>query len=379
MNPATTTVLVLAALAALALPALFAAEVLRGLTRNRAQRRRTRAATPIRVRVAHHERLNDRLCRMKLVAERSGRLPLARAGQYVTVCKPADADGLAGRRRYSLAAHDHVRRLYELCVKREDGGQVSEYLYDRVRSGDLLEILPPGGEFVLRTPRRRPLVLIAGGVGITPMRAMLQCRLRQRAADPTWLFFGARRQSDLAWHREFQQLARRHKRFHYHAALTRPEPAWTGQVGRISAAAIARALGPQRLQQADFYLCAAQHMTDALVTDLEALGVKRRRIHFELFAVAAGDVEERRFSVEIGPDKRLESSNRQTLLQAFEAAGIGIDAECRAGDCGHCRVRVESGRVRWLIDPPPGWPADQALTCCCAPESDLSLRLPARA
>jgi nitric oxide dioxygenase len=95
-------------------------------------------------------------------------------GQYIGVV--ATVDGVPMRRQYSLSAASNGR-TYRISVKREEGGKVSNYLHDGVQAGGTVQLTPPSGDFVL-TESDKPLVLISGGVGITPTLAMLAAALR---------------------------------------------------------------------------------------------------------------------------------------------------------------------------------------------------------
>ncbi len=95
-------------------------------------------------------------------------------GQYIGL--RAVVDGVEQRRNYSLSAQANGKR-YRISVKREPGGKVSNYLHDHIQVGDTVELFPPAGHFTLQTSSK-PLVLISGGVGITPTLPMLAAALQ---------------------------------------------------------------------------------------------------------------------------------------------------------------------------------------------------------
>jgi ferredoxin-NADP reductase len=96
-------------------------------------------------------------------------------------------DGQEVRRNYSLSQAANGRTL-RISVKREPGGVVSNHLHDRVANGDVLDVFPPAGEFVLREGTA-PLVLISGGVGITPTLAMAEAALAQGTRDVIFIHY----------------------------------------------------------------------------------------------------------------------------------------------------------------------------------------------
>lgn len=122
----------------------------------------------------------------------AGLLPFA-AGQHLPIRLPADARGPVLHHTYALSVAPSDE-AYRISVKRQ--GQGSERLHDTLRVGDVLEARAPAGAFTIDAGERRPAVLVAAGVGITPMLAMLRHLvfegLRTRRVRPTWLFYSAR-------------------------------------------------------------------------------------------------------------------------------------------------------------------------------------------
>ena len=158
-----------------------------------------------------------------------GALPWFEAGQYISVRVPGDTTRTT-MRNYSLSCYPGQPH-YRISVKREPApsddapdGYVSHYLDDRIEAGDTLEVGPPCGEFTLQTPDdpARPLVLISGGVGITPLLLMLHAAVETQPDRPIWFIHGALNGDTHAFGEEVRALARCHRNVRVHVRYSEP-------------------------------------------------------------------------------------------------------------------------------------------------------------
>lgn len=229
-------------------------------------------------------------------------------GQYVTVRVPAPAvESDTGApattmRNYSLSGPVGAP-VYRISVKRELGldaaapaGHVSSYLHDEVEEGDVIEVAPPCGEFVLQepatgAPAAGPLVLIAGGVGVTPVLSMLHAALAcNKCKDrDIWFIQGAVDGGSHAFHDEVQRLADLYPRLNVHVRYSNPtrddrERELFDSTGIIDAALVRELLDGQ--PAGDFYFCGPKPMMAGLLNGLLAWGVDESRLHYEFFGPA---------------------------------------------------------------------------------------------
>lgn len=354
-------------LAALIFIAALLADGVRMLLR---RRRLEDERRPLELVVAGQQEAADHLVCLTLTRPGGGRLPAFSAGQHVLLQVPAGPGGKRLQRAYSLAAWTKKPRCYELGIKREAQGAVSRWARENLRAGARVQVLPPRGDFVLREGPGE-LVLIGGGIGITAMRAMLHAALAENRRRPrVILFYAARTQMELLWHGEFQALAAAHRNFHYRPLLSRPEPGWMGESGRLSAALVLRA--PAAPQRADFYLCAGSGLMDALHAGLLEANVGAGRVHREAFGVAPG-AGESGHTITLSDGTQLVTAGEPTLLATLEAHLRAPASECRSGSCGQCRMRLLDGRVRWLLAPELKSDDGEILPCVCVPEGDIRL------
>ena len=207
--------------------------------------------------------------------------PGHRPGQHVDVRLTAQ-DGYQAQRSYSIASAPEDHNLL-LTVERLEDGEVSPYLVDELRPGDELELRGPiGGYFVWKAGLGGPLMLIAGGSGIVPLRAMLRHRIRIRSDVEVKLLYSSRSLEDVIYRHELL-IEDADDRVDVRLALTREWPQdWSGQRGRITPEALrALAWPPQRRPLA--YVCGPSSFVEAISEDLVQAGHDPSRIRTERF------------------------------------------------------------------------------------------------
>lgn len=225
-----------------------------------------------------------------------GPLPLYRPGQYISVRLFVPELGLMQPRQYSLSGAPGGAH-WRISVKRETGGGgnpagwVSQRLHEHIQVGDAIDVAPPMGEFFLQEDRATPVVLISGGVGITPMMAMLEHLLQSQAGRQIRFLHACRDGLVQAfgehlsrWSAEYGQWLQSHV-FHEAAApgegqVVREDGAVRVRCGRIDAQALATSA---LLPDADYHVCGPMAFMQAQITGLRALGVPPERIHAEAF------------------------------------------------------------------------------------------------
>jgi len=329
------------------------------------QGRRRRLGWPLRIR--RLQWLDEDLLHLELV--HPWRLPLPRfaPGQFLTLlAQPPGARPL--RRCYSLAAWQPRPWHYQLCIKREAQGRMSQWLADQARPGMGLRVLPPAGHFCLQAEHGPHLLLIAGGVGITPMRAMLQAWLHAPGARRLTLVYAGRDRAALAYHQEFLQLAAERADFSYCPALSRDPQAplaWQGRLDRQRLGALLEA-------GSEVFICAGEALLGACRDNLGALGLAPARVHWEAFGAGVLGAGSGQFGLD-WQGEVLQYAGQPSLLHALHEQGVELPADCWGGHCGSCRLSCQ-GQVQWRQPPAQALPPGQILACCCIPAEDLRLR-----
>jgi ferredoxin-NADP reductase len=216
--------------------------------------------------------------------------PGHRAGQHVDVRLTAD-DGYQAQRSYSIASAPEDARV-ALTVERLDDGEVSPYLTDELRVGDSLELRGPiGGHFIWDVTLGGPLLLVAGGSGIAPLRAMLRHRAAAlgtadagaRHHVPARLLYSSRRWDEVIFRDELARLAKDDPGLEITLTLTREPPSgWTGFRRRIDRMMLAEVAWPPA-ERPHVFVCGPTQMVEAVASALVALGHDPRRVKTERF------------------------------------------------------------------------------------------------
>ncbi len=325
------------------------------------------------------------------------------AGQFLTIRVPdKNSDGFV-LRNYTVSSSPEDVGFYRITVKREGAlqpdhadGLSSCWLHDCIEEGALVEIDGPRGAFKLDRSTQRPVVLLSGGVGLTPMVSML----RQLSADKN------RRVSFIhacdhggvhALRREVAELiaANDMMQVHYCYRFPRIEDKANGHFhseGVLTKAGL-QALLP--LDDYDFYLCGPRPFMQAIYDYLREMGVSDQRIAYEFFGPASllkagGHVTEH---AQVAPVQKMAGSGEHkihlqrsqrdliwdndavSLLDFLEANGIEPEFSCRAGICGSCEKRLISGEVCYFEEPLDEPAHDKVLLCCARPSSSIVLDL----
>jgi nitric oxide dioxygenase len=210
-------------------------------------------------------------------------------GQYISVAMQVPKLGLQQIRQYSLsdAPNDHS---YRISVKREGGsdtmhaGYVSTLLHDHVNEGDVIRVAPPFGNFYIDVNDTTPVILISGGVGLTPMISMLN-RVLQTPGREVVFVHGARNSAVHAMKDHLRQTAQKHPNFKtfifYNEPLAGDEEGTDYDfTGLVDIDLIAEAI---MLPEADYYICGPIPFMRMQHDALSARGIKDARIHYEVF------------------------------------------------------------------------------------------------
>lgn len=331
-------------------------------------------------------------CRSYYLEPVDGRpLPRYAPGQYLTVRLPATLGEPPIVRCYTLS--DRPREAYyRLTVKRvappDDAptlppGRASNYFHSRVAEGTILQAEAPQGAFFLDPADRLPVVLIGGGIGVTPLAAMAASLTQMLDPRPVAMFLGYRNSREAPLQQEFVSHCRRNGQLQLDVSYSRPLPDDLlgrdfDHRGHVDLDRLRAVLPASNYR---FFLCGPPAMIASLSRDLTSWGVPAEHIHTEAFgpaSIAPGNVPAGRpCDVQLSRSARTlrYSGSEPTLLALIEAAGVPIESGCRAGNCGQCAVRLAAGAVNYLRQPGVELVEGDCLTCIATPQGDLVLDL----
>jgi ferredoxin-NADP reductase len=212
--------------------------------------------------------------------------PGHRAGQHVDVRLTAE-DGYRAQRSYSIASAPEDHNLV-LTVERLEDGEVSPYLVDQLRPGDGLELRGPiGGYFVWEQSSGGPLLLIAGGSGVVPFRAMLRHHVAVGGETAIRVLYSARSLDEVFYREELHALASDDP-IDVRLALTRAWPdTWQGHRGRITPGLLRDVSWPAE-ERPLIYICGPTAFVEAIAGWLVDVGHEPSRIRTERFGPTGG-------------------------------------------------------------------------------------------
>lgn len=252
-------------------------------------------------------------------------LPQVSAGSHLQVPVRLP-DGSEATRHYSISSNPARRDAYEIAVlQHENGSGGSAFVHQHYQLGMRLRCGMPRNDFALHDDAR-PAVLIAGGIGITPIKAMaLALKAQGRAFE---IHYAGRSAGDMAYRDRMQR--------EFGARLN----VWASDQRVMPVAELLRSAPADAV----IYVCGPQRLIDGVQAAAAALGIDAERIRSERFAAPTGDGSARAIEVELRRSgKTIHVAPTQSILAAVEAAGVPARSDCRVGNCGSCAVNVIAG------------------------------------
>jgi len=340
---------------------------------------------------------NRTICSFYLVPIDGQPLPSFRPGQFLTfklqIQDPSTNELKSVVRCYSLSDAPRAD-YYRVSIKRipaptnqpdVPAGVSSSFFHEHVQEGSRLLVKAPSGHFHLMEEESLPIVLIGGGIGITPMLSIINTVLESGTNREIWLYYGVRNGDELIMKQHLQILASTHDNFHLHLCYSAPSENDVEGVeyqhnGRVDIPLLRATLKLMRYQ---FYVCGPKPMMESLVPGLKDWGVDSGDIYYESFGPATLIKHEK-----AAPATRTQPITvtfsrsgksipwdfaADSLLEFAEANEIEVESGCRAGSCGSCQTAVKAGEVDYNQAPDADVEPEHCLLCISTPKCDLTL------
>ncbi|WP_332670703.1 PDR/VanB family oxidoreductase [Aromatoleum sp.] len=269
----------------------------------------------------------------ELAAPDGSPLPAFTAGAHLQVAIP----GLADPRCYSLIELSPAAGAFEryrLGVRIEDASRGGSRFMHALKAGDRVTVTGPKNDFPLHEPAlgEPPVVLLAGGIGITPIASMAAAL--KAAGRPFELHYSGRSRDQLAFTDELAALAGDALALH----------ADDDDATRLDLGALLDARRPNGIDACHLYVCGPKAMIDAAIAGAKARGWPADNVHFELFATAAPVAGDQPFELELRQSgKVLVVPADKTIAEVMEEAGCDPMIDCKRGECGVCSATVLEG------------------------------------
>jgi uncharacterized protein len=343
--------------------------------------------------VSKLDRENDQIVSVYLKAHNNKTLPPFHPGQFLTfnLNLPGGHENIV--RCYSLSDCYNPDE-YRVSVKKVPPprdkdvppGVVSNYFNDELKEGDILDVKAPSGVFYIDTFDKSPVVLIGGGIGITPVFSMLKSLIERNAQREIWFFYGIRNSSEQVFKEDFDKIKNASSNIHIKACYSNPlendkEGDDYDYEERVSVELLKKVLPSKNYE---FYICGPPPMMDSVVGDLKTWGVNDKKIHMEAFGPASvkKDSKDKKEKKEpIVAKVKFSKTGKEvdwkdgtdSILDFAEANGVDIKAGCRVGNCGCCLTALKSGEIEYSSDPHFQAEAGTCLTCIAVPKGDIEL------
>ena len=288
-------------------------------------------------------------------------------GQFLNVA--FSIGGARMNRSYSISSSPTNRNYVELTVRREPRGAVSRHIVDLLEVGDEIESGGPVGRFTFDGTESDSIVLIVGGVGITPAMSISRYLTERSWPGDIFIIYTCRTPADFIFQSELAGLQRLNPKLHVVVTMSRAEGTdWKGLRGRLTKELLTQTV--PNIASRRIHLCGPPSMMDATKAMLTELGVPPEQVKTEAFgavkptpapagttskptAPATGPLvtfSKNDKSAKIRVDTQTgDSPPQQTVLELSEELGIGIEFSCRVGTCGVCKVKMTSGEVEMAV------------------------------
>tara|TARA_R110002073_G_scaffold149534_11_gene303304 strand:- start:4482 stop:6467 length:1986 start_codon:yes stop_codon:yes gene_type:complete len=323
----------------------------------------------------------------RLVACHGGGIPFSYLpGQFLTLALPVAEKPI--KRSYTISSSPTQGYFCEVTIKREDKGAGSRYLHDQVKVGDTLEVKAPSGKFVFSGKESDDIVLISGGVGITPMMSITRALTDMAWPGEIHFIAACRDPKHFIFEAEIKRLQEQFDNLHVHVAMSRIKENVNGYTsGRLNKEMLAEWVPD--IASKRIHICGAPAMMEATKAMLAELEVPAESIHTENFGstqkpkAKVAKKQEAHQEKATGAKVTFATSDEstsmppdETILEASERIGVDIDYSCRVGTCGECRVKLLSGNVSMEVDDglePEEKEAGMILACQAKATEDVSV------
>ncbi|MEA3278097.1 MAG: MOSC domain-containing protein [Pseudomonadota bacterium] len=322
-------------------------------------------------------------------------LPPHRPGQFLTFRLDIPDKARPVTRTYTISDAPHAE-YYRVSIKRElspaDRPEFppdlsSNYFHDCVVPGTELCVQASRGDFWLDPQDDTPVVLLSGGVSLTPMISMLNAIVAQDSAWPVWFIHGARNGGEHAMGAHVRGMAVGHDNVHVHIRYSEPRSDdvegrdYEGP-GHVTLPLLQGLLPPAAY---DFYLCGPPPFMKSLYRGLLDWGVPESRIHYEFFGpatvleettgptaeVAALSAEGQQVTFARTGVTATWDASVESILELAESNGLHPDYSCRSGICHTCMSRLLEGEVEYTIEPADIPDPGSVLICCPRPKTGV--------
>jgi ring-1,2-phenylacetyl-CoA epoxidase subunit PaaE len=305
------------------------------------------------------------------------------AGQYITLIFQINSRRYI--RPYSFSSSFEVDSNLEITVKQVAGGIVSNHIADRLKVGDLVEVMEPMGDFILRPDlitTATHIVLWGAGSGITPLISIVKEALHENICKQVTLVYGNRTLESVIFKNKIEALKTAYPNFASFDFHTKPFISERNPniiEGRIDPQKVLSVMKKEGdLNHTLHYICGPVGLKESVKTALLNLGIKDEYILTEDFEIVRNPIDFESISTRVvtviknGVKSLVEVVKGKSILEASLDANIDLSYSCQTGSCSVCKAVLVKGEVKMigLTSRPKELNADECLLCCSFPLVD---------
>ena len=291
---------------------------------------------------------------------------LYKPGQFLTLLLTINGEKI--RRSYSLCTASSVDEHPAVTVKRVVDGKASNFLADKIRKGDSIEVMIPMGTFTteINPKNQRTVVLIGAGSGITPLMGIGKAVLHSEPSSKVFLIYGNRNENTIIFKKQLEELEQKYSgRFKVNHILSQPSSSWTSHKGRLSQSEVIKLLEEfpgVKFTEAEYFICGPEGMMEEAQKALQILKVPQDKVRKESFVSSSspepsGQVVESDQSgpqevtvIYQGTEYKFTVPPGKSILDTALDQDIDLPYSCQSGMCTACMGKCLSGKVH-LNDP----------------------------
>lgn len=337
-----------------------------------------------------HEKKSG-ICSFYLEPHDGKSIPSFEPGQYLFFKLNIPSEKKPVLRCYSLSDSPFVKDSYRVSIKKAlpprdnpnaPSGKSSSFFHDQLMEGDIVDVRAPAGNFYIDLLSHKPVVLLGGGVGLTPVLSMLNALCDLNSKREAWFFLGIRNGDEHVMEAHFNEIKEKFDNIHIYICYSQPtdediKAKKYDHQGRVNVDFLKQVLPSNNYE---YYFCGPPPFMSSLENDLQDWGVPKSLIHFEAFGppeVAKNTtVLEAKVPVHFSrSEKTLEWDGSSSVLDMAMDNGINIDYSCKRGMCGLCQTSIRSGTVQYEQEPEYMSELEEGLClpCVAKPKEDLEL------
>jgi len=289
-------------------------------------------------------------------------------GQFLTLLLTVHGEKI--RRSYSLCSAPGIDEYSAITIKRVVNGKASNFLADKIKSGDVIEVMEPAGTFTteVNSKNKRNIVLIGAGSGITPLMGIAKAVLGNEPNSTVFMIYGNRNENTIIFKNQIAQLENKFvNRFKANHILSQPSSSWTSHKGRLSQSEVIKLIEefPKfDLKSAEYFICGPEGMMDAAQNALQLLNVPKEKVRKESFVSSTASPDSGKVvsydanapqEVTVyyqGTEYKFTVPPKSSILEAALKKDIDLPFSCQSGMCTACMGKCKSGKVH--LDNPDG-------------------------